>query len=54
MADSVTGQAPTEVVRRAVRNEEEGLPVDDDGFGGSRHSHMKYELRDTPGLGNVV
>ena len=40
--------------RRAVRNEEavDVLPqtVDDDGLV-SRHSHMKYELRDTPGLG---
>lgn len=45
--------------RRAERNEEataavtvDVLPqsvVDDDGFV-SRHSHMKYELRDTPGL----
>ncbi|KZV25520.1 nucleobase-ascorbate transporter 12 [Dorcoceras hygrometricum] len=45
--------------RRAERNEEAAaadmvdvLPqsvVDDDGFG-TRHSHMKYELRDTPGL----
>ncbi|PHT69148.1 Nucleobase-ascorbate transporter 12 [Capsicum annuum] len=39
--------------RRASRNEDvvDVLPqvVDDDGFM-SRHSHMKYELRDTPGL----
>ncbi|XP_052185577.1 nucleobase-ascorbate transporter 12 [Diospyros lotus] len=39
--------------RRPVRNEEvvDVLPqtVDDDGLV-SRHSHMKYELRDTPGL----
>ena len=40
--------------RRPSRNEEmvDVLPqtVDDDGFG-SRHSRMKYELRDSPGLG---
>ncbi|KAL2557413.1 Nucleobase-ascorbate transporter 12 [Forsythia ovata] len=43
--------------RRALRDEEVAAPidvlpqavVDDDGFV-SRHSHMKYELRDTPGL----
>ncbi|KAJ1440640.1 Xanthine/uracil/vitamin C permease [Sesbania bispinosa] len=37
--------------RRTARHEElvDGLTVDDDGFG-SRHSHMKYELRDSPGL----
>ncbi|XP_057457172.1 nucleobase-ascorbate transporter 12-like [Lotus japonicus] len=39
--------------RRAARNEDVGgalpLSVDDDGFV-SRHSHMKYELRDSPGL----
>ncbi|KAK8697749.1 hypothetical protein V6N13_113887 [Hibiscus sabdariffa] len=43
-------QQPT---RRPSRNEEvvDVLPqnVDDEGFVG-RHSHMKYELRDTPGL----
>jgi nucleobase transporter 1/2 len=39
-------------VRRTVRNEEvvDGLVVDDEGFA-SRHAHMKYELRDSPGLG---
>ncbi|XP_058197768.1 nucleobase-ascorbate transporter 12 [Rhododendron vialii] len=45
----VTGaEAPP---RRPVRNDVDGLAqiVDDDGFG-SRHSHMKYELRDKPGL----
>lgn len=40
--------------RRPVRSEEvvDALPqsVDDDGLMG-RHSHMKYELRDAPGLG---
>ncbi|KAF2300765.1 hypothetical protein GH714_015627 [Hevea brasiliensis] len=45
--------APTEGTRRAARNEEvvDVLPqtVEDNGFVG-RHSHMKYELRDTPGL----
>ncbi|KAE8733069.1 Nucleobase-ascorbate transporter 12 [Hibiscus syriacus] len=44
---------PQQPTRRASRNEEvvDVLPqnVDDDGFVG-RHSHMKYELRDTPGL----
>lgn len=47
------GQQPS---RRAVRNEEvvDMLPqsIDDDGF--ARHSHMKYELRDVPGLGELV
>ncbi|XP_009765092.1 nucleobase-ascorbate transporter 12 [Nicotiana sylvestris] len=43
-----------QTARRASRNEEavDTLPQtvdDDDGFV-SRHSHMKYELRDTPGL----
>ncbi|XP_059627264.1 nucleobase-ascorbate transporter 12 [Cornus florida] len=56
---SVNGQAataeppPPPPSRRPVRNEEvvDVLPqtVDDDGFV-SRHSHMKYELRDSPGL----
>ncbi|KAF7120366.1 hypothetical protein RHSIM_Rhsim13G0105300 [Rhododendron simsii] len=48
----VTGaEAPPLPPRRPVRNDVDGLPqiVDDDGFG-SRHSHMKYELRDKPGL----
>lgn len=44
---------PPQSSRRAVRNDDVGnvLPqtVDDDGFV-SRHSHMKYELRDKPGL----
>ena len=48
-----TGAAP-HPTRRPSRNEEvvDVLPqnVDDEGFVG-RHSHMKYELRDTPGLG---
>ncbi|KAK7341954.1 hypothetical protein VNO80_24895 [Phaseolus coccineus] len=37
--------------RRMARHEEVvgGLPVDDDEFV-SRHAHMKYELRDSPGL----
>ncbi|XP_030522459.1 nucleobase-ascorbate transporter 12 isoform X2 [Rhodamnia argentea] len=47
------GPAPAEAPRRPNRSEEavDMLPqtVDDDGFG-SRHSHMKYELRDNPGL----
>ncbi|GMP98980.1 hypothetical protein CsSME_00046644 [Camellia sinensis var. sinensis] len=51
------GQATVEPTqppsRRPVRSEEvlDVLPqtVSDDGFA-SRHSHMKYELRDTPGL----
>ncbi|XP_015873187.1 nucleobase-ascorbate transporter 12 isoform X2 [Ziziphus jujuba] len=55
------GQAPASALpadpppqsRRPVRNEEvvDVLPqnVDDDGLV-NRHSHMKYELRDTPGL----
>ncbi|OMO58364.1 Xanthine/uracil/vitamin C permease [Corchorus capsularis] len=47
-----TGSVP-QPTRRPSRNEEvvDVLPqnVDDDGFVG-RHSHMKYELRDTPGL----
>ncbi|KAK8700574.1 hypothetical protein V6N13_018967 [Hibiscus sabdariffa] len=44
---------PQQPTRRPSRNEEvvDVLPqnVDDEGFVG-RHSHMKYELRDTPGL----
>lgn len=59
------GQAPASAVpadpppqsRRPARNEEvvDVLPqnVDDDGFV-NRHSHMKYELRDTPGLGEFL
>lgn len=59
------GQAPAPALpadpppqtRRPVRSEEavDVLPqsVDDDGFVG-RHSHMKYELRDTPGLGEYL
>ncbi|XWS52902.1 hypothetical protein CRYUN_Cryun11dG0112100 [Craigia yunnanensis] len=52
---AVTGAAPQpqQPTRRPSRNEEvvDVLPqnVDDEGFVG-RHSHMKYELRDTPGL----
>ncbi|KAG5515686.1 hypothetical protein RHGRI_036661 [Rhododendron griersonianum] len=48
----VTGEeVPPLPLRRPVRNDVDGLPqiVDDHGFG-SRHSHMKYELRDKPGL----
>ncbi|KAM1056377.1 hypothetical protein ACFX13_030534 [Malus domestica] len=55
----VNGQAataptePNSQPRRASRSEEvvDVLPhgVDDDGYV-ARHSHMKYELRDTPGL----
>lgn len=48
---------PAEAPRRPSRSEEavDMLPqtVDDDGFG-SRHSHMKYELRDNPGLGESL
>lgn len=51
------GQAAGEGSRRPVRNEEAAavdvLPqsvMDDDGFI-SRQSHMNYELRDSPGLG---
>ncbi|PIN10887.1 Xanthine/uracil transporter [Handroanthus impetiginosus] len=54
---AANGQAAAgEGSRRAARNEEAAvvdvLPqsvMDDDGFV-ARHSHMKYELRDTPGL----
>ncbi|GKV34870.1 hypothetical protein SLEP1_g43209 [Rubroshorea leprosula] len=49
-ANGATEAAP----RRVTRNEEivDVLPqsTDDDGFVGSRPSHMMYELRDTPGL----
>lgn len=40
-------------VRRVSRQEEmvDGLVVDDEGLA-SRHPHMKYELRDSPGLGS--
>jgi len=37
--------------RRAVVRNEEVIDVEDDGFVRGRHTHMKYELRDTPGLG---
>ncbi|RZB74962.1 nucleobase-ascorbate transporter 12-like [Glycine soja] len=50
---STNGQAPAAEPppRRTARHEEvvDGLPADDDEFV-SRHSHMKYELRDSPGL----
>ncbi|KAL2331957.1 hypothetical protein Fmac_019538 [Flemingia macrophylla] len=48
---STNGQATTEPPpRRPARHEEVvDMPPDDDGFV-SRHSHMKYELRDSPGL----
>ncbi|KDO45490.1 hypothetical protein CISIN_1g0481062mg, partial [Citrus sinensis] len=44
-------QHPQPQPRRAPRNEEMVVVdgMDDDGFT-SRHSHMKYQLRDTPGL----
>lgn len=49
-----TVEQPPPPPRRAARNEDVGgalpLSVEDDGFV-SRHSHMKYELRDSPGLG---
>lgn len=48
---------PANQPRRPVRNEDvvDVLPQagDDDGFV-ARHSHMKYELRDTPGLGEFA
>ncbi|XP_020214825.1 nucleobase-ascorbate transporter 12 [Cajanus cajan] len=43
---STNGQAPPPPPRRTERHEE---VVDGDGFV-SRHSHMKYDLRDSPGL----
>uniref|UniRef100_A0A5B7A2B1 Putative nucleobase-ascorbate transporter 12 n=1 Tax=Davidia involucrata TaxID=16924 RepID=A0A5B7A2B1_DAVIN len=50
---ATTAEPPPPPSRRPTRNEEvvDVLPqtVDDDGFV-SRPSHMKYELRDTPGL----
>ncbi|KAK7404821.1 hypothetical protein VNO78_05802 [Psophocarpus tetragonolobus] len=51
---TTNGQAPAEEPpppRRTARHQEvvDGLPVGDDGFV-SRHSHMKYDLRDSPGL----
>ena len=59
---AVNGQATAALAtvlhqsRRAVRNDNvvDVLPqsVEDDGFA-SRATHMKYELRDTPGLGEV-
>ncbi|KAG6761787.1 hypothetical protein POTOM_035020 [Populus tomentosa] len=36
--------------RRAAARNEEVIDVEDGGFAGGRHTHMKYELRDTPGL----
>lgn len=56
-ATTVAAAGVQQPARRVSRNEEvvDVLPqiVDDDGFM-SRHSHMKYELRDTPGLGELV
>lgn len=56
-AVATTAAAAQQPSRRVSRNEEvvDVLPqvVDDDGFM-SRHSHMKYELRDTPGLGEMI
>ncbi|EOY33555.1 hypothetical protein QUC31_018880 [Theobroma cacao] len=52
-AETGASSQPQQPTRRPLRNEEvvDVLPqnVDDQGFVG-RHSHMKYELRDTPGL----
>lgn len=53
-ATTAAAVAPQQPATRGLRNEEvvNVLPQvvdDDDGFM-SRHSHMKYELRDTPGL----
>lgn len=53
-ATTAAAVAPQQPATRGLRNEEvvDVLPQvvdDDDGFM-SRHSHMKYELRDTPGL----
>ncbi|XP_045831936.1 nucleobase-ascorbate transporter 12-like [Trifolium pratense] len=44
-------EQPSQVPRTVGRREEvvDGLVVDDEGFA-SRHAHMKYELRDSPGL----
>ena len=42
---------PPPQTRRTARHEEV-VDVEDDGFV-SRHSHMKYELRDSPGLGKI-
>lgn len=56
-AGAAVAAAAPQPARRASRNEDvvDVLPqvVDDDGFM-SRHSHMKYELRDTPGLGELI
>ncbi|XP_059314812.1 nucleobase-ascorbate transporter 12 isoform X2 [Lycium ferocissimum] len=53
-AGTTAATAAAAGTRRASRNNEEAVDVlpqivDDDGFM-SRHSHMKYELRDSPGL----
>ncbi|CAN0916651.1 Nucleobase-ascorbate transporter 12 [Linum grandiflorum] len=47
---AANGQGNSEATRRATRNEEviDVLPEEEGNNG--RHSHMKYELRDTPGL----
>lgn len=42
---------PAPASRRAVRSED--VVVEDEGFG-SRQSHMNYELRDSPGLGELL
>lgn len=57
VAAAAAGVGAQQQVRRSCRSEEavDVLPqiIDDDGFM-SRHSHMKYELRDTPGLGEMI
>ncbi|KAJ6395569.1 hypothetical protein OIU77_020756 [Salix suchowensis] len=49
-ANGVGQNGAPEVPRREVTRNEEVIYVEDDGFIGGRQTHMKYELRDTPGL----
>jgi nucleobase transporter 1/2 len=50
-ANGAGTNGPPSGPRRAAARNEEVIDVEDDGFTGGRHTHMKYELRDTPGLG---
>ncbi|KAJ6906567.1 nucleobase-ascorbate transporter 12 [Populus alba x Populus x berolinensis] len=49
-ANGAGTNGPPSGPRRAAARNEEVIDVEDGGFAGGRHTHMKYELRDTPGL----
>lgn len=52
-ATAVQTETNQQQPRRAPRNDDVVVvdAMDDDGFAPRQHTHMKYELRDTPGLG---